>query len=105
MDVYGHLFPSDTEGLAAKHGVLWRDSQTDKGRIEQALVAVDGKSREEESQGPQRLPVAPSTGIEPATVDPRVRRPQGPMRLVEITALSMMIHESPGATYPCQSPR
>jgi len=65
MDIYGHLFPSDAEDLADKLDALWRDSVTDKRRTKRALTAVDGKSRDDEPQGPQGIPAAPSAGIEP----------------------------------------
>ncbi len=67
MDVYGHLFPSDAEDLAAKLDALWRDCQTDKRRTRTPLRAVDGKPRPPETQYQQGPFEVPSAGFEPAT--------------------------------------
>ena len=67
MDIYGHLFPSDAEELAAKLDALWRDSQTDKRRTKRTLVAVDPETGSGETQVLPGFSSAPSAGFEPAT--------------------------------------
>ncbi len=67
LDVYGHLFPSEAETLAAALDDLFAQNQTDKRRTRSVRPGLREKARHPESQmALDVLPVGP-VGLEPTT--------------------------------------
>ena len=67
MDIYGHLFPSETDKLADALDDLYRDSVTDKRRTKPAFGTSTQEGEGAESLTGQGLLSAPGVGLEPTT--------------------------------------
>jgi len=67
MDIYGHLFPSETDKLAAALDDLYNDSVTDKQRTQPAFGAPAQEGGGAETRTGKGLLSAPGVGLEPTT--------------------------------------
>ena len=67
MDVYGHLFPSEAESLAAALDSLYAQNQTDKRRTKPSKGRIREKRKHQKSQLALDSSEVGPVGLEPTT--------------------------------------